>query len=72
MAKSDSNKITRLAIVNYDLCKPKECMFECKKACPVNKTGKECITIDTKSHISENLCIGCGACQKKVLLKLLQ
>ncbi|KAK6090900.1 hypothetical protein P3W45_000145 [Vairimorpha bombi] len=69
MSKNDSNKVTRLAIVNYELCKPKECNFECKKACPVNKTGKECITIDTKSHISEFLCIGCGACQKKCPFK---
>ncbi|EEQ83099.1 hypothetical protein NCER_100095 [Vairimorpha ceranae BRL01] len=69
MAKNESNKITRLAIVNYELCKPKECMSECKKACPVNKTGKECITIDTKSHISEILCIGCSACQKKCPFK---
>ncbi|WUR02183.1 ABC transporter E family member 2 (AB2E) [Vairimorpha necatrix] len=69
MAKNDPNKITRLAIVNYELCKPKECMSECRKACPVNKTGKECIKIDTKAHISEILCIGCSACQKKCPFK---
>ncbi|KCZ76448.1 hypothetical protein H311_02553, partial [Anncaliia algerae PRA109] len=36
---------TRLAIVNYNLCKPKDCSFECKKACPVNRIGKPCIEI---------------------------
>lgn len=58
-------KPTRLAIVNYDLCKPKNCAYECKKACPVNKIGKPCIEIKPQCNISEVLCIGCSACAKK-------
>ncbi|ADM12646.1 ATPase/RNase L inhibitor [Encephalitozoon intestinalis ATCC 50506] len=60
---------TRLAVVNFELCKPSQCASECRKACPVNKTGKECIKIEKKSIIMENLCIGCSACQKKCPFK---
>ena len=69
MAKNDENqKPTRLAIINPDICKPKECNLECKKACPVNRIGKECITVNKSSKtskINEILCIGCSACAKK-------
>lgn len=26
----------RIAIVNKEKCKPKNCKLECKKACPIN------------------------------------
>ncbi|KAI4292437.1 ATP-binding cassette, sub-family E, member 1 [Pancytospora philotis] len=66
MAKNDDKLLLRrLAVVNEDLCRPKECGLECKRACPVNRIGKQCITVDTISRISETLCIGCSACQKK-------
>lgn len=45
-----------------------KCRQECKKACPVVRTGKLCIEVDPSSKIafiSENLCIGCGICVKK-------
>lgn len=56
----------RLAIINSDKCKPKKCNQECKKACPINRQGKICIDIEdmTIAKIAENLCIGCGMCQK--------
>ncbi|CEP63304.1 Fe-S cluster-binding ribosome biosynthesis protein LALA0_S07e07096g [Lachancea lanzarotensis] len=63
-----SSKNTRIAIVNDDRCKPKKCRQECKRACPVVKTGKLCIEVAPTSKIafiSENLCIGCGICVKK-------
>ena len=31
-----SDKLTRIAIVNNDKCKPKRCRQECKKSCPVS------------------------------------
>lgn len=37
-AQSD---LTRIAIVNADKCKPSKCRGECKKSCPVVKTGKQ-------------------------------
>jgi ATP-binding cassette subfamily E protein 1 len=60
--------LTRVAIVNADRCRPKKCHLECKKACPVNKTGKNCIEVENTSKISfisEHLCIGCGLCIKR-------
>ncbi|GME79654.1 unnamed protein product [Ambrosiozyma monospora] len=63
-----SDKNTRIAIVSADKCKPKKCRQECRKACPVVKTGKLCIEVQPNSKIafiSENLCIGCGICIKK-------
>lgn len=63
-----SDKLTRIAIVNNDKCKPKKCRQECKKSCPVVRTGKLCIEVTPASKIafiSESLCIGCGICPKK-------
>jgi len=37
--------LTRIAIVNPDLCDTNKCQRECKTVCPVNKTGKQCVTI---------------------------
>lgn len=64
----EKDRPIRLAVVLEDKCKPQLCQLECKRACPVNKQGKMCITVDKSSkisNISEVLCIGCGACQKK-------
>ncbi|KAG6919806.1 ABC transporter E member 2 [Tephrocybe rancida] len=63
-----ADKITRIAIVDANRCKPKRCAQECKKSCPVVKMGKMCIEVkstDKISFISEFLCIGCGICVKK-------
>lgn len=63
-----SDKNTRIAIVSTDKCKPKKCKQECRKSCPVVKTGKLCIEVTPASKIafiSETLCIGCGICVKK-------
>lgn len=60
--------MTRIAIVNEDRCKPKKCRQECKKSCPVVKTGKLCIEVNSASkiaYLSEELCNGCGICVKK-------
>uniref|UniRef100_A0A1I7ZLX4 ABC transporter E family member 2 n=1 Tax=Steinernema glaseri TaxID=37863 RepID=A0A1I7ZLX4_9BILA len=64
----EATKMTRIAIVNADRCKPKNCGLACKKSCPVVRQGKQCIVVDTTSKIStisEVLCIGCGICVKK-------
>ncbi|KAG1172107.1 hypothetical protein G6F36_011616 [Rhizopus arrhizus] len=63
-----SDKLTRIAIVSADKCKPKKCRQECKRSCPVNRMGKLCIEVEGTSKISwisEELCIGCGICAKK-------
>jgi len=66
--KESDEELSRIAIVNPDKCRPKKCHLECKKACPVNKTDKNCIEVDNTSKIcfiSETLCIGCGLCIKR-------
>ncbi|KAG6023731.1 Fe-S cluster-binding ribosome biosynthesis protein [Claviceps sp. Clav32 group G5] len=63
-----SDKLTRIAIVNSDKCRPRKCRQECKKSCPVVRSGKLCIEVSPESRlafISEGLCIGCGICPKK-------
>ncbi|KKF93298.1 Translation initiation factor RLI1 [Ceratocystis platani] len=63
-----SDKLTRIAIVSTDKCKPKKCRHECKKSCPVVRSGKLCIEVNPDARvafISEGLCIGCGICPKK-------
>jgi hypothetical protein len=32
-------KLTRVAIINADKCKPKKCKQECKRSCPVVRMG---------------------------------
>ncbi|XP_026472140.1 ATP-binding cassette sub-family E member 1 [Ctenocephalides felis] len=67
-AAEETDKQTRIAIVNADKCKPKRCRQECKKSCPVVRMGKLCIEVSPNSKIaalSEELCIGCGICVKK-------
>jgi ATP-binding cassette subfamily E protein 1 len=58
----------RIAVVDRELCNPKITGYACQKACPVNRAGKECITVspeDSKPLIDESLCIGCGICTKR-------
>ncbi len=59
----------RLAVIDYDACKPKKCSYECVRVCPVNRTGKA-VAIEAdmaakgKPVIYEDACIGCGLCVK--------
>lgn len=66
--QEETDTMTRIAIVEKDRCKPKNCGLACKKSCPVVRMGKQCIIVETNSKIadiSEALCIGCGICVKK-------
>ena len=67
----ETDKQTRIAIVNNDRCRPKRCRQECKRSCPVVRIGKLCIEVTPKDKIaiiSEELCIGCGICVKVTLI----
>ena len=58
----------RIAVIDYDNCNFDKCgNYLCEKVCPVNRTGKKCITHEEgmKPTISEELCIGCEICQNK-------
>ncbi|KFK38664.1 hypothetical protein AALP_AA3G144000, partial [Arabis alpina] len=53
-----ADRLTRIAIVDQDRCKPKKCRQECKRSCPVVKTGKLCIEVTPASStasLSEEL-----------------
>jgi ATP-binding cassette subfamily E protein 1 len=65
---SNMNAKKRIAVIDYDSCNPNKCgNYLCQKMCPVNRTGKECITHSDiqKPIIAEELCIGCEICQNK-------
>merc|ERR1711970_1096007 len=73
--EEESDKLTRIAIVSTDKCKPKKCRQECKKSCPVVRMGKLCIEATTGDKIAtiyESLCIGCGICVKKCPFQAVQ
>jgi len=61
--------MARIAIVKRERCKGGiDCPYICMSACPVNRSGKQCILVgekDKKIIIDEELCIGCGICPKK-------
>ncbi|MCY0883782.1 MAG: ribosome biogenesis/translation initiation ATPase RLI [Acidianus infernus] len=59
----------RVAVINYDFCKPDKCNLECIKFCPINRSGSKAIELSEivkgKPVIYEETCIGCGICVKK-------
>lgn len=66
--------MARVAVIDHDLCKPKDCSLECLRFCPRVRTGDKTVTIDEatgKPVISESLCSGCGICAKKCPFKAL-
>ncbi|KAL6646830.1 hypothetical protein ACP70R_015524 [Stipagrostis hirtigluma subsp. patula] len=62
-----SGRSSRIAVVVEDRCRPSKCGQQCRRRCPVNATGRQCIEVTPTSKvslISEELCIGCGICVK--------
>jgi len=60
--------LTRIAVIDRDLCKPKKCNHLCVRVCPKNRSEEDCITIEEGTKfpvIDENICIGCGICPHK-------
>ncbi len=60
--------MTRIAVIDRDLCKPKKCDYLCVRVCPKNRSGEDCITIEEGTKfpvINEDICIGCGICPHK-------
>ncbi len=59
--------MTRVAVLDRELCKPKKCSYECINVCPVNRQEKVCIRVaeERKPAINEDICIGCGLCRRK-------
>ena len=46
--EEEQDKLTRIAIVNNDKCKPKKCRQECKKSCPVVRMGRYMYSVQKK------------------------
>ena len=58
----------RIAVIDKDLCKPRDCNKECFRFCPLVKNKVQVIEFEEESErpiIKENLCVGCGICVKK-------
>jgi len=58
----------RVAILDRDTCKPKDCGYVCVKFCPKVRTRVETIKVlepEKTPIITEALCTGCGICVKK-------
>lgn len=59
----------RVAVINYDFCKPNKCNLECIRFCPINRSGSKAIELSDsmrgKPVIYEETCIGCNICVKK-------
>jgi ATP-binding cassette subfamily E protein 1 len=60
--------MVRVAVIDRDRCKPKECDQPCMRYCPPVRSRIEAIRFDEdqgKPIITESLCTGCGICVKK-------
>jgi hypothetical protein len=51
--EEEKDKLTRIAIVSNDKCKPKKCRQECKKSCPVVRMGMPYLSAETLNYCSD-------------------
>jgi len=64
--------MVRVAVIDTDRCKPKECGQPCLRFCPPVHSRIEAIRFgqgSDKPTIVESLCTGCGICVKKCLFR---
>ncbi|MET1128187.1 MAG: ribosome biogenesis/translation initiation ATPase RLI [Thermoproteota archaeon] len=64
--------MVRVAVIDYESCKPSKCSRECIAFCPVNLSHGTAIEMPegrTKPIIYEETCIGCGICVRKCPFK---
>jgi len=57
----------RIAVIDRELCNPQPDNYLCRRICPINRSGSECVSVgaDKKPLINEEFCITCGICVKK-------
>ena len=64
MPKQKERRI-RIAVIDYDKCKPELCNYLCQKSCPGVRMGQDTVLVNEltkKPVISEALCTGCEIC----------
>jgi len=64
--------MARLAVLDRQSCRPKDCGHECKKYCPMVRSHLEAVSFSSQDDppvIHEDLCSGCGICVKKCPFK---
>ncbi|MDQ1281511.1 MAG: ATP-binding cassette, sub-family er 1 [Thermoproteota archaeon] len=64
--------MVRIAVLDKDRCRPKDCNLLCIKYCPIVRSGINAIKIEEgqeKPTIFEKLCSGCGICIRKCPFK---
>ena len=60
--------MVRVAVLDRDKCRPKDCDRLCQRFCPMVRSRVEAVKFeqpDGKPTIVEALCTGCGICVKK-------
>ncbi len=57
------DKLTRIAIVSNDKCKPKKCRQECRKSCPVVRMGETSFLVLPRGK-TEFLCVDSSRSRK--------
>ena len=60
----------RIAVIDYDKCRPTKCVHECAKSCPVERSGSQLFYFDPgdpkkQPIVAEDLCTGCNICVRK-------
>lgn len=67
--------MVRVAILDRERCKPKDCQHECRNFCPEVRNRIDVVVFsdgeDKPPIIVESLCTGCGICVKKCPYKVI-
>jgi ATP-binding cassette, sub-family E, member 1 len=65
--KEDERKAQRVVVVDRDLCKPGKCGLVCRAACPIVRSGDECITYATPQASGQEVAAESSAHPKEML-----
>jgi ATP-binding cassette subfamily E protein 1 len=65
--------MVRVAVLDKDKCKPKDCGLVCIRFCPPVRNELDAIKIGESGYpiVNEKLCVGCGLCVRKCPFKAL-